>query len=266
MFSAVGNTAADEVHDMHSIRTKITAVATGAIIITMIIAAAFGVTAIRDIGIKSSEQMLLLLCGAGQKNLNTYLEDVEQEVKTITAFVESDLDGVSKLDDKELQEHIDRVHDFFNKVVYKTNGIMSYYYRTDPNVSSDVKGFWLVNPDGEGFREHEVTDITQYDTDDTSKLVWFTVPKTTGESVWLPPYITENLNERVISYNTPIYYNDQFVGVVGIEMDYSFMDAMEYGMQPAGGIGVGIDRLCMFFCEEPTIREVLLFPTMKDEK
>ena len=208
---------------MHSIRTKITAVATGAIIITMIIAAAFGVTAIRDIGIKSSEQMLLLLCGAGQKNLNTYLEDVEQEVKTITAFVESDLDGVSKLDDKELQEHIDRVHDFFNKVVYKTNGIMSYYYRTDPNVSSDVKGFWLVNPDGEGFREHEVTDITQYDTDDTSKLVWFTVPKTTGESVWLPPYITENLNERVISYNTPIYYNDQFVGVVGIEMDYSFM-------------------------------------------
>jgi lysyl-tRNA synthetase class 2 len=50
------------------------------------------------------------------------------------------------------------------------------------------------------------------------------------------------------------------------EIDYSFMDAMEYGMQPAGGIGVGIDRLCMFFCEEPTIREVLLFPTMKDEK
>ena len=47
------------------------------------------------------------------------------------------------------------------------------------------------------------------------------------------------------------------------EIDYSFMDAMEYGMQPAGGIGVGIDRLCMFFCEEPTIREVLLFPTMK---
>ena len=205
---------------MHSIRTKITAVATGAIIITMIIAAAFGVTAIRDIGIRSSEQMLLLLCEAGQKNLDSYLEDVEQEAKTISAYVESDLNG---LDDENLQAHVDRVHDFFKKVVYRTNGIMSYYYRIDPSVSSNVKGFWLVNPDGEGFREHEVTDITEYDTKDTSSLVWFTVPKTTGESVWLPPYITENLDERVISYNIPIYYDDRFVGVVGIEMDYSFM-------------------------------------------
>lgn len=49
-------------------------------------------------------------------------------------------------------------------------------------------------------------------------------------------------------------------------IDYSFLEAMEYGMQPAGGIGVGIDRLCMLLTEQPTIREVLLFPTMKDEK
>ena len=50
------------------------------------------------------------------------------------------------------------------------------------------------------------------------------------------------------------------------EIDYSFMDAMRYGMPPAGGIGVGIDRLCMLFCNVQNIREVLLFPTMKDEK
>ena len=50
---------------MHSLRTKITAVTISAIIITMIIAAVFGVIAIRNIGITSSEQMLLLLCEAG---------------------------------------------------------------------------------------------------------------------------------------------------------------------------------------------------------
>jgi diguanylate cyclase (GGDEF)-like protein len=49
------------------------------------------------------------------------------------------------------------------------------------------------------------------------------VPKATGEPVWLPPYITENLDERVISYNIPIYYEGQFVGVIGIELDYSFI-------------------------------------------
>ncbi len=49
------------------------------------------------------------------------------------------------------------------------------------------------------------------------------------------------------------------------EIDYSFLDALNYGMPPAGGIGVGIDRLCMLLCEEDTIREVLIFPTMKAE-
>ena len=176
---------------MHSIRTKISLATIGAIIITMIIAAVFGVAAIRNIGQDSSEQMLRLLCDAGQKNLNAGLQDVEQNVQTISAYVESDLDG---LEDQKLQAHLDRVSDFFKKVLYNTNGVMTYYYRIDPTVSSKVKGFWFVNTDGEGFREHEVTDITRYDTTDTSQLVWFTVPKATGRPVWLPPYVTDNLD------------------------------------------------------------------------
>ena len=49
------------------------------------------------------------------------------------------------------------------------------------------------------------------------------MPKATGEGVWLPPYITENLYARVISYNVPVYYDGQFIGVIGIEIDYSTM-------------------------------------------
>ena len=80
-----------------------------------------------------------------------------------------------------------------------------------------------MNTDDTGFQEHEVTDITQYDTEDTSQLVWFTVPKATGEAVWLPPYITDNLDVHVISYNIPVYFDEQFIGVIGIELDYSSM-------------------------------------------
>ena len=50
------------------------------------------------------------------------------------------------------------------------------------------------------------------------------------------------------------------------DIDFTFLDALDYGMPPAGGIGVGIDRLVMFFGEKDNIREVILFPTMKDEK
>jgi lysyl-tRNA synthetase class 2 len=48
------------------------------------------------------------------------------------------------------------------------------------------------------------------------------------------------------------------------EVDYSFLDAMDYGLPPTGGIGYGIDRLVMLLCGVDSIREVLLFPTMKD--
>ena len=203
-----------------SIRTKFNLLTLCGIIIAVTASAVIGIVAIKRTGDEYAEQSLRLLCETGEKNLDYYFNSVEQSVTNVQAYVEADL---TSLDEKELEAHLKRVRGFFQRTMSATNGALTYYYRIDPQASENVKGFWYTNLDGAGFTEHEVTDITLYDTDDTSELVWFTVPKNTGKPIWLPPYVTDNLDVRVVSYNVPVYLEKKFVGVIGIEIDCTTM-------------------------------------------
>lgn len=75
--------------------------------------------------------------------------------------------------------------------------------------------------------------------------------------------------------NDPIDQEERFVDQMRLAdkgddeamiIDQDFLRALQYGMPPTSGIGIGIDRLAILMTGQPTIQEVLLFPTMKPEK
>ncbi|MFM7839169.1 MAG: amino acid--tRNA ligase-related protein, partial [Chitinophagaceae bacterium] len=75
--------------------------------------------------------------------------------------------------------------------------------------------------------------------------------------------------------NDPIDQRERFEDQVKLKergdleamyIDYDFLRALEYGMPPTAGIGIGIDRLCMIMTNQPSIQDVLFFPQMRPEK
>ncbi len=205
---------------MRSLRTRITVTMLCVIFVALLFTTLLSAIFIRKTESRKTDQLLLMLCKNGEQSLDYYFDSVQNSVERVAAFVEEDLEGTSE---EQLRNHMEHARNYFGMMASKTKGVLTYYYRIDPTISTKEKGFWYINLTGDGFEEHEVTDITQYDVNDTSKLVWFTVPKHEGKSIWLPPYITDNLDVRVISYDAPVYYKGEFIGVVGIEVDYTTM-------------------------------------------
>ena len=205
---------------MHSIRTKSTIVNSIAMALSIGIVTALSGIYIANLGHNSSEQTMRLLCETGKNNIDYYLDSVEQSADAVSGLINNGLDNIP--DDElatKLHEHVENARTIFNESVLHANGVYTYYYRLDPEYTklTGETGFWYADLDGKGFVEQEVTDIS----DDKNECVWFYTPKETGKSLWLAPYITDTLDLYVISYNVPVYRHEQFVGVVGIEVDYT---------------------------------------------
>ncbi len=100
---------------------------------------------------------------------------------------------------------------------------------------------------------------------------------TTCMSVWFSPAVASfpGADRYISEINDPIDQRERFEAQMklmergddeAMYLDRDFLRALEYGMPPTSGIGIGMDRLVMLLTDNPTIQEMLLFPQMRPEK
>ena len=183
---------------------------------------------------KDSTQIMKLLCAEQAGDLNEYIHSVEQSVDTLHQVAVDGLklcgeallgEAVRNESDREvvreivLREYVADVEAVSKILADNTEGAMTVYYRFNPELFDPKEGFFSVKYGTEGFESFPTTDLSLYEKNDMEHVFWYYEPVNAGKAIWLDPYPNDNIGVEMISYVSPVFFDDQVVGVVGMDID-----------------------------------------------
>lgn len=168
-------------------------------------------------------ELISVSCLNESTQVNGIFSDMEKSVNIINTYV---LDLITSKDDAKdadkQDEIIGKTEEMFSDIAKHTTSTIAYYLRLDPAISSSTAGFFYSKVNGsEDYVCFEPTDLSLYDKEDTEHVGWFWQPYESGKPIWMMPYYNQNNDVLMISYVTPLYYEDLFIGVVGMDFDYN---------------------------------------------
>lgn len=159
--------------------------------------------------------------------INDILLQMEYTVKMMENFIVYSFEDPHKLSDEKYRSAYvqDMKHWIINTVGRDTSGVASYFLRIAPELSDGTSGFFVAIRDGgEHFEDIPVTDLTDWENGNIAP--WYSEPARKGHSTWIMPYDGGMNHDNVITYSTPIYKDGVFVGVIGMEIDFSYITSM----------------------------------------
>lgn len=208
-----------------SIKQKfLTALLSGALLIAIAVGlCAFWMTTL--LLHEKADALLQTRCEAEAAHFNDLLGDVQKSVEILAWRAQTELDSTQALSDAEYQAaYTAQMLETSTVVAQNTGGVVSYYLRYDPALTSPTAGFFITRPDEDAaFVLTKPTDLTLYPPEDTAHVGWYWQARNAGKPVWTAPYLNENTGTQMISYVIPLYAGHTFVGVVGMDVDFSFL-------------------------------------------
>jgi hypothetical protein len=172
---------------------------------------------------ESNQENMTNICQIKKEELNNVLTSIEQSVNIISNTSLEKITDIGLFDDDILyNKYINEIEELFKNVSVNTQGAVAFYYRINPELKDCVSGFFWSGSD-RNFKKEPNTDLSIYDENDIEHVGWFYLPKNNGEPLWISPYKNLNIDIYMISYVVPIYFDDTFIGVVGMDVDFNIL-------------------------------------------
>lgn len=230
---------------MCSIRTRITAMMLAAILISVFFFGAISIYSVRNETNRLTARNMDLVCKSRGDSLDKFILSIQQSVNMMAGIAIDSLDSQALIDggvigatgnstleiegrsfaqrqelDRYFDEHLELVELAFKSVANHTNGVSTCYYRINPEITTTAKGFYYSKRGNNDFEKLNLTEIEAYDPNDLEQVGWYYIPLTKGEPTWLKPYNTANPGGMVMSYAYPMYKEDTFIGIIGMDIRF----------------------------------------------
>ena len=170
-----------------------------------------------------TDAFINVTCEKDASQINDIFGDMEKSVHIMESYLLDFIDSKADIGDKKKQAAIlERSDEMFVDVANNTDGALAYYFRFAPELTHDAVGLFYSKLKGkDGFVRLQLTDLSQYDKADTEHVGWYWQPYDAGKPVWMLPYYNKNNDIMMISYVVPMYYDNEFIGIVGMDFDYA---------------------------------------------
>ena len=211
-----------------SIQSKIILLILVGILFSSLTIGGLGIYSFRAELEKSVVSTMNLTCQEKAEELNNVLGRIEQSTEVMAVLSLNYIKSVEDLkDDTYRYECIEHLTQAGQNIANNTNGAIGIYLRLNPEIVGPTEGFyWFVNNVTGKLELEENTDITAFDTSDKEHVGWYYAPVAAGKAIWLSPYENQNSLRTVVSYAMPIYKGEQLIGVVGMDIDWSYITQM----------------------------------------
>ena len=170
-----------------------------------------------------SDDMLDTLCEKEALRINSMLHEMENSVHVMASYVLGFYDTKADLTDEVKRAQIEEdAALMFVDVAKYTDGAIAYHLRFNPDLFGGTAGFYYAKRTDNGeFHSYPTTDLERYEESDTDAVGWFWQPYRAGKAVWVMPYNYKGTGTRMISFAQPLYFEGEFIGVVGMDFDYT---------------------------------------------